>query len=177
MALLNRKTEEEKAAAAAFRKEQQELWETVKVQRTEAKQVTKQQREQERKEANHQAAIEVAKESFFDSQPGKARVAFEAGHELFQCSIDVMNEHLKLTTNPVDILNAVCREGWELVNGSFVFHHEQSLSRAKYLSAGQPISVGTTFGYYLFRRAEQNRRPIENRWVDQTDEAESLLES
>ncbi|HEY4896831.1 MAG TPA: hypothetical protein VII01_12155 [Solirubrobacteraceae bacterium] len=30
----------------------------------------------------------------------------------------------KKTTDPVAILNSVCNEGWELVNGSFVFVEE-----------------------------------------------------
>jgi hypothetical protein len=65
----------------------------------------------------------------------------------------------KRTTDPVEVLNSVCREGWELVNGSFVFIEEGQQSRDKFMSSGQNVAVkGTIVGYYLFRRCEANRR-------------------
>ena len=64
----------------------------------------------------------------------------------------------KSTSDPTEILNAVCKEGWELVNGSFVFVEQGSQSRDKFMSSGQNIAVkGTVIGYYLFRRCEENR--------------------
>ncbi len=61
------------------------------------------------------------------------------------------------TTDPSAVLNSVCREGWELVNGSFVFVETGQESRDKFLSYGQNVAIkGTTVGYYLFRRTEQN---------------------
>jgi len=71
----------------------------------------------------------------------------------------------KQTSDPSDILNSVCHEGWELVNGSFVFVHEGSQSRDKFMSSGQNLAVkGSTVGYYLFRRSEANRREVSNPW-------------
>ena len=65
----------------------------------------------------------------------------------------------KRTTDAVGVLNAVCSEGWELINGSFVFVEEGSQSRDKFMSSGQNVAVkGRTLGYYLFRRCEGNRR-------------------
>jgi hypothetical protein len=65
----------------------------------------------------------------------------------------------KRTTDPVEVLNSVCREGWELVNGSFVFVEEGQQSRDKFMSSGQNVAIkGATVGYYLFRRCEANRR-------------------
>jgi hypothetical protein len=62
------------------------------------------------------------------------------------------------SSDPSDILNAVCREGWELVNGSFLFVEQGQQSRDKFMSSGQNIAVkGDTIGYYLFRRSEANR--------------------
>jgi hypothetical protein len=64
----------------------------------------------------------------------------------------------KSTTDPSEILNAVCRQGWELVNGSFVFVEQGQQSRDKFLSSGQNVAIkGTTVGYYLFRRCPENR--------------------
>jgi hypothetical protein len=83
---------------------------------------------------------------------------------VFQYSIDVMSQQAiivamvgsataKQTSDPSEVLNAVSREGWELVNGSFVFVEEGQQSRDKFLSSGQNVAVkGTTFGYYLFKR-------------------------
>jgi len=52
------------------------------------------------------------------------------------------------------ILNSVCREGWDLVNGSFVFHELGSESRDKFMASGQNVAVrGTIVGYYLFERS------------------------
>ena len=60
---------------------------------------------------------------------------------------------MKRTSDPSDVLNAVSREGWELVNGSFVFVEEGQQSRDKFMSSGQNIAVkGSTVGYYLFKR-------------------------
>jgi hypothetical protein len=66
------------------------------------------------------------------------------------------------STDPAAILNSVCNEGWELVNGSFVFHELDSESRDKFLASGQNIAVkGTVIGYYVFRRCEGNKRSDE----------------
>jgi hypothetical protein len=71
----------------------------------------------------------------------------------------------KKTTDPVAILNSVCNEGWELVNGSFVFVEEGQQSRDKFGASGQNIATkGTTVGYYLFRRCEANRREAGDPW-------------
>ncbi len=107
--------------------------------------------------------------AFSNSPPGRARAAYDRGCRVFQCSIDVMNQEavilimegsdtLQTTTDPVDVLNSVCREGWELINGSFVFVERGQQSRDKFLSSGQNVATdGTTVGYYLFRRAEDAR--------------------
>ncbi|GAA5158953.1 MULTISPECIES: hypothetical protein [Amycolatopsis] len=60
---------------------------------------------------------------------------------------------------PGAILNPVCREGWDLVNGSFVFVEQGQQSRDKLMSSGQNVAVkGQTVGYYLFKRCDANRR-------------------
>jgi hypothetical protein len=163
--LIRGKSEEEKAAAAA-RKEQQR-------------------REQERRKELDR--IERAKQDFFRSPAGRARTAYDAGDHVFQCSFDVMSQQAivvamvgsataKTSNDPVDVLNSVCHEGWELVNGSFVFVEEGSQSRDKFMSSGQNVAVkGTTVGYYLFRRSGENRRKVENPW-EQIAVAEHRLE-
>ena len=154
MPLIGRKSEEEKAAKAA-RKEQE---------RAEA---------EERKRLQ---AIERARGDFLERPAGKARAAFGAGERELEYAHDVTSQEAiivsmvgsrneKQTSDPSEVLNSVCHEGWELVNGSFVFVHEGSQSRDKFMSSGQNLAVrGTTVGYYLFRRCEVNRREVGNPW-------------
>jgi hypothetical protein len=128
--------------------------------------------EQRQQEAQAQKrADEVNKErkAFLNTPVGQARAAYEHGDQVFQYSIDVMNQQaiivkmvgsttVQKTADPVDVLNSVCREGWELVNGSFVFIEQGQQSRDKFMSSGQNVAIkGTTVGYYLFRRCEANR--------------------
>ena len=69
----------------------------------------------------------------------------------------------------MDTLNAVCAEGWELVNGSFVFVETGQSSRSKALSSGQQVAVsGAVVGYYLFKRNEANKKTGADPW-DETD--------
>jgi len=57
------------------------------------------------------------------------------------------------------VLNAICREGWDLVSGDFVFVEEGQQSRDKFMSSGQNVAInGRTVGYYLFKRCEANQR-------------------
>jgi hypothetical protein len=147
MPLIGRKSEEEKAAAAA------------------AKQAQK-----------TEEAIERARQAFWASAPGQARVAYERGDEVFQCAFDVMAQqavvvamtgaHTTKTTNdPTEILNAVCCEGWELLTGSFVFVEQGSESRDKFLASGQNVAVkGATVGYYLFKRRPNRVEPPPEPW-------------
>jgi len=114
--------------------------------------------------------------SFRASPAGGARAAFERGDHLFQFVIDVKNTQAVVipmgptktattTNDPVAILNSVCNEGWDLVNGSFVFHELGSESRDKFLASGQHVAVkGTVIGYYLFRRSDENRRLTGDPW-------------
>ena len=50
--------------------------------------------------------------AFLRTPVGQARAAFERGDHVFQCALDVGADTLRL-------LNAIAREGWELVSGSF----------------------------------------------------------
>src|SRR5438552_18525923 len=71
----------------------------------------------------------------------------------------------KKTADPTEILNSVCHEGWELVNGSFVFVEQGQQSRDKFMASGQNVAIkGTTVGYYLFKRCEPNRREVTKPW-------------
>ncbi len=120
--------------------------------------------EEERIRAKKRAARE-----FPASPVGRARAAFERGDKLFQYHLDVKETTAAVvpmvgaktstqTTDPSAVLNAVCAEGWDLVNGCFVFHELGSESRDKFLASGQNVAVkGTVVGYYLFKRSEDNR--------------------
>jgi len=117
------------------------------------------------------------------SPAGKARTAFERGDHLFQCSFDVMSQQAvvvvmvgstttKKSTDPTETLNAVAREGWELVTGSFVFIEEGQQSRDKFMSSGQNVATkGRTMGYYLFKRNEAMRVRPTSAADDVLDEA------
>jgi hypothetical protein len=151
-----RKSPEEKAAQAAAKE-------------LEARQKDELRRRQE---------VEREKRAFFGSPAGRARVAYEEGDHVFQYAINVMNQQAiivamvgsstkKSTTDPVDVLNSVCHEGWDLVNGSFVFVEEGQQSRDKFMSSGQNVATkGSVVGYYLFRRCEENRRKVGNPWEE-----------
>ena len=54
----------------------------------------------------------------------------------------------RLTTDPVDILNAVTVEGWKLVTGKFI-HSEMR---------------NGVVGCYLFKRSQKRRLPMNNPW-------------
>lgn len=154
MALISRKTPEQKAQ----------------------EQAAKEQRKREAAEQKRLQIIEQNKQAFFRSPAGRARDAFEEGDHVFQYAIDVMSQQAIIvammgsttrqkTNDPVVILNSVCREGWELVNGSFVFVEEGQQSRDKFMASGQNVATkGTTMGYYLFKRCEANRQEAGNPW-------------
>jgi hypothetical protein len=154
MALIARKSDEQKADEAA----------------------AKARRQADDQERRRLAEIDKAREAFFRTPGGQARHAFERADHVFQYSIDVMNQQAiiiamvgstttRKTRDPVAILNSVCHEGWELVNGSFVFVEQGQQSRDKFLSSGQNIAVkGAVIGYYLFKRCEANRRSLSNPW-------------
>jgi hypothetical protein len=122
-----------------------------------------------REERATAAARERELAKYRASPTGQADAAYERGDVVFQFFMDVKDTQphviamvgatTSTTTNdPTAILNSICGRGWEIVNGSFVFHELGSSSRDKFLSSGQNIAVrGTIIGYYLFRRCPANR--------------------
>ena len=158
MALINRGTPEEKEAAR-LAKEQQ------KREIAAAKEFERQANEREK-----------VRQGFLRSPAGHARAAFERGEQVFQYSIDVQRtqavvtptvgvRNTSSTTDPSVILNSVCNEGWEVVNGSFVFIELGQESRDKFMASGQQVAVrGTVMGYYLFKRCEANKLQTRDPW-------------
>jgi len=104
-------------------------------------------------------SVEAAKEAFFETPAGRARLAYKRGHRLFQYELEI-NElsptlipglagaPARVTTDPVDILNAVTVEGWKLVTGKFI-HSEMR---------------NGVVGCYLFKRSQKRRLPMNNPW-------------
>src|SRR5205085_849915 len=102
--------------------------------------------------------------------------AYENEDQVFQFAVDVMSQQAiivsmvgratsKKAADPTAILNSVCNEGWELVNGSFVFVEQGQQSRDKFLSSGQNVAIkGTVVGYYLCKRCVANIRKTEMLW-------------
>lgn len=129
------------------------------------------QREREAEQKQLAQARKELRDEFFGTPAGQARLAFERGDHVFQYSLNVMSQKAIIvamvgsnvaqkTADPSVILNSVCAEGWELVNGSFVFVETGQQSRDKFMSSGQNVAVsGATVGYYLFKRREANRAP------------------
>lgn len=127
--------------------------------------------EEQQATAAAKAARHVEREAaaFRASPVGQARTAFEQGDRLFQVDFEVMKQtaeivammgsyNTKKANDPTAVLNAIVSEGWELITGSFVFVVQGEQSRDKFMASGQNVAVkGATVGYYLFRRAEQNR--------------------
>jgi hypothetical protein len=154
MALIQRKTEEQRAEEQARKDERRRLADAQK--RTDE--------------------IDKARKAFFRTPAGLAREAFDRGDHLFQYAHDVMSQEAiivvmvgsstaKKTRDPSAILNSVCHEGWELVNGSFVFVEQGQQSRDKFMASGQNVAIkGTTVGYYLFKRCHENRRDLVKPW-------------
>jgi hypothetical protein len=130
--------------------------------------IFKKETEEERAAKDAAKAAERAekeRQAFLQTPVGRARTAFERGDQLFQYSHEVESQDAVIvamvgsattqkSSDPSEILNAVAREGWELVTGSFVFREQGQQSRDKFMSSGQNVAIkGTTVGYYLFRRA------------------------
>jgi hypothetical protein len=134
--------------------------------------------------------------SFFESPAGQARVPFEEGAEIFQFEADVKRmaavvkpvglgssaygretKPSRLSIGPVDALNAVANEGWDLLNGSFVFVETSQVSRDKFMSSGQQVAVaGSVVGYYLFKRDDALKKNGLDPWDVTKEEAVELAE-
>jgi hypothetical protein len=165
MALISKKTPEQKAIEAGIKEQERETREQHQAQAA-----------AERVERERTERREKVRQAFFATPAGHARLAFDAGDELFQFSIDVMNQKAivvamvgantsKKVTDPSAVLNSVSNEGWELATGSFVFVEEGQESRDKFASSGQNVATkGTTVGYYVFRRCEKLRGDTPEPW-------------
>jgi hypothetical protein len=157
----------------------------------EEKELKRLQKESAAEEADRRAekkARERQRQAFLASPAGQAREAFEQDDFVFQYSIDVHQTQAtvvamggaytksKETNDATDVLNSVCHEGWELVNGSFVFLELGSESRDKFMASGQQVAVkGTVLGYYLFKRCEPNKREMEMPWgIPETESPREL---
>ncbi|MCM2391410.1 hypothetical protein [Streptomyces albipurpureus] len=122
----------------------------------------KERKRREAQELEYAAEGKRAWQAFMSTPVGLARQSFERGDQVFQCSISasglrtviiaIAGNVTQSASDPVVILNSVCREGWELVNGSFLVSDEGAALR------------GDTVGYYLFRRCEANWREAD--WRD-----------
>ena len=116
-------------------------------------------RDREREDELRQRTTELARQDFYRTPAGRARVAFERGQSLFQYELDVgrmeaivipsLHHQPPLeTTDPVDVLNSVVAEGWKLVNSEF--HHVEMR--------------GGMVGCYIFKRSPKRRRPMNDPW-------------
>jgi hypothetical protein len=123
MALIQKKTPEQRALKAAAKEQEQRD-------------------AQGRREADQ---LKKLRKAFLASPAGQAQTAFDRDDQVFQYAIDVMSQQAIIvamvgskttatTTDASEVLNSVCNEGWELVNGSFVFVEQGQQSRDKFVS-------------------------------------------
>jgi hypothetical protein len=119
----------------------------------------REERAQEREREKELASVEAAKQAFFETPAGKARLAYKRGHRLFQYELEISELQPLLvpgpigappreTTDPVDVLNSVTVEGWKLVTGKFI-HSEMR---------------NGTVGCYLFKRSQKRRLQMNSPW-------------
>lgn len=104
-------------------------------------------------------SAEAAKLAFFETPAGRARLAYKRGHRLFQYELEInelsptvipgpAGSPARVTTDPVDILNAVTVEGWKLVTGKFIHSDMRN----------------GVVGCYLFKRSQKRRLAMNNPW-------------
>jgi hypothetical protein len=124
-----------------------------------AKDEAKARKAAEREAWNARQAAEAERLQFLASPVGQARTAFERGDHLAQFAASVMSQNAytgpirgttvyATNTDTSVVLNAICDEGWELVNSSFVFDMQGRTEQVAFM--------GEVIGYYLFRRCEAN---------------------
>jgi hypothetical protein len=117
---------------------------------------------EEKARQKQQVSVEEAKQAFFTTPAGRARLAYRRGHRLFQYELEVggleptvipgpVGAPGRETTDPVDVLNSVTVEGWKLVTGKFI-HSELR---------------GGVVGCYLFKRSQKRRLAMNDPWQNQ----------
>lgn len=122
----------------------------------------------EEKERQREAdSAEAARDAFYETPAGRARLAYKRGHRLFQYELETgqlpptivpgpVGSPARETTDPVDILNSVTVEGWKLVTGKFI-HSEIR---------------GGAVGVYLFKRSQKRRLAMNEPWRAHTPPAQ-----
>lgn len=123
-------------------------------------------------EKRKEEAARKAWQEFWTTPAGQARRAYADGDVVFEYSVNTLEQKqaarfsviggVKRQTNDATIvLNAVSREGWELLTGSHAFIPEGSESRDKFLTQGEHVvNHGYVQGYYLFKRCEANQSGV-----------------
>lgn len=127
--------------------------------RSESSAASREERAELKERERQLRSAEAAKEAFFQTPAGRARLAYKRGHRLFQYEMPVtdleptvvpgaVGAPARETTDPVDILNSVTVEGWKLVTGKFI-HSEIR---------------GGAVGCYLFKRSQKRRLQMNDPW-------------
>jgi len=164
-----------------------------KAERNAEKQAERARRDAQKETEKETKAREKLRQAFYGSPAGEARIAFESGAHVFQYEASVkstravvrpvgfgssaIGKESRIGRGPVATLNSVCDEGWELLNGSFVFVETGQQSRNKAMSTGQQVAIsGTVVGYYLFKRIESNKKQLPDPWDIPANEAVELAD-
>lgn len=119
----------------------------------------REERAQERERQKHLMSVEAERQAFYRTPAGRARLAYERGHRLFQYELEInglrptvvpgpVGSPARETTDPVDVLNSVTVEGWKLVSGKFI--HAEMRNGA--------------VGCYLFKRSQKRRQQMNDPW-------------
>jgi hypothetical protein len=139
----------------------------------------KHQKQLEKEAKEHQKQVEKEakerhkeQEAFEKTPQGQARVAFEAGSELFQIDLPLSEtkrglsyfsgQHTDFSRKRHahgSVLDAIESEGWRLEHGDYVWEQTGFVSRDKFLQSGQTGGVtGRIIGIYIFRRIGGEQR-------------------
>ena len=119
----------------------------------------REERAEERGRQRELESIEAAKQAFFQTPAGRARLAYTRGHRLFQYELEInglqplvipglIGHPSRETTDPVDVLNSVTVEGWKLATGKFFYSEMRN----------------GAVGCYLFKRSQKRRLQMNNPW-------------
>jgi hypothetical protein len=97
-----------------------------------------------------------------------AKGAYDRGDTLFQCAMELANQHGRTyflggktvrteVTEANQVLNAVAKQGWDLLSASVVFVPSEQDARGKAFQGHETAVSGHTVGYYVWCRTHAAR--------------------
>lgn len=136
------------------------------------KQLEKEAKERRKQLEKEEKERQKEQQAFEQTPQGQARVAFEAGSQLFQIDLPLSEtkrglsylsgqhtDFSRKTHAHGSVLDAIESEGWHLEHCDYVWEQTGFVSRDKFLQSGQTGGVtGRIIGIYIFRRISGEQR-------------------